>query len=85
MLRQALGRGRGGKMPSFYLDLESGRGKSEVGFLNGAVVRYGAEVGVNTPVNQALTEILMDLTEGRLARADFLRRPAALINRVYGR
>ena len=85
VLRQALGRGRGGKMPSFYLDLESGRGKSEVGFLNGAVVRYGAEVGVNTPVNQALTEILMDLTEGRLARADFLRRPAALINRVYGR
>ncbi len=33
ILRRAIGRGRGGKMPSFHIDLHSGRGKSEVELL----------------------------------------------------
>ena len=42
-LTKALGSGRGDKMPSFHIDLHSGRGRSEVEYLNGAVVRHGAE------------------------------------------
>ena len=37
LLVRSLGKGRGGKMPSFHIDLSSGRGGSEVDFLNGAV------------------------------------------------
>jgi ketopantoate reductase len=39
ILAKAVGGGRGGKMPSFHIDLHAGRKKSEVDFLNGAVVR----------------------------------------------
>ena len=39
LLQRAVGRGRGSKMPSFHIDLHSGRGKSEVDYLNGAVVK----------------------------------------------
>ncbi|GAB4530777.1 MAG: 2-dehydropantoate 2-reductase [Anaerolineales bacterium] len=66
LLRRAVGKGRGNKMPSFHIDLHSGRGKSEVGYLNGAVVRFGAQYGIPTPVNRLLTETLTALSEGRL-------------------
>ena len=56
---RAVGGGRGGKMPSFHIDLHTGRGKSEVEWLNGAVARYGIKFGVPAPVNQRLTAILM--------------------------
>jgi 2-dehydropantoate 2-reductase len=55
-------RGRGGKMPSFQIDLASGRGQSEVGFHNGAIAKAGKEHGVPTPVNQVLNDLLMKLT-----------------------
>ena len=39
ILAASAGGGRGGKMPSFHIDLHSGRGKSEVEYLHGAVAR----------------------------------------------
>jgi 2-dehydropantoate 2-reductase len=60
------GKGRGEKMPSFHIDLHSGRGKSEVDYLNGAVVRFGERSKVPTPVNRWLTQTLLDLTHGNL-------------------
>ncbi|MHB1120611.1 MAG: ketopantoate reductase family protein [Bellilinea sp.] len=59
-----LSRGRGGKMPSFHIDLHSGRGQTEVDFLNGAVVRFGEQFGVQTPVNRMLAVTLQQLTNG---------------------
>ena len=53
-------------MPSFHIDLYSGRGQSEVGYLNGAVVRYGEQTGVPTPVNRLLTDTLLALTHGEI-------------------
>ena len=64
LLGKAVGGGRGGKMPSFHIDLHAGRGKSEVEYLNGAVAREGRRAGVSTPVNRLLTETLMALTGG---------------------
>jgi 2-dehydropantoate 2-reductase len=78
-LSRAASSGRGGKMPSFHIDLHSGRGKSEVPFLHGAVVRAGEKVGVPTPVNTALTETLMALTRGDLPLERFAHKPAALL------
>ena len=64
LLTKAVGSGRGAKMPSFYIDLHAGRGKSEVDYLNGAVVRFGQKTGVATPVNVLLTQTLLALTRG---------------------
>jgi 2-dehydropantoate 2-reductase len=79
MLARAVGGGRGGKMPSFYLDLNSGRGKTEVEWLNSAVVRTGARLGVDTPVNRLLTETLNRLALDPSLRQDFCQKPTALI------
>jgi len=76
------GGGRGGKMPSFHIDLHAGRGKSEVEWLNGAVVRQGEKYGVSTPVNRALTEILSALTRGEIPLAEFSGQPEKLLERV---
>lgn len=79
LLARAVGGGRGQKMPSFHIDLHSGRGKSEVDFLNGAVARYGEQLDIPTPVNRMLNDTLNALTENRLSLQDFARKPEALI------
>lgn len=82
ILQRAVGGGRGGKMPSFHIDLHSGRGKSEVDYLNGAVVRYGAEVGINTPVNRVLNDTLMALTAGEEPLELYAHKPQALLSQI---
>ncbi len=82
LMQKAVGSGRGGKMPSFHIDLHGGRGQTEVDALHGAVVRYGARVGVPTPVNRALTETLQALTRGELPLEAFRHNPEALLRRV---
>jgi 2-dehydropantoate 2-reductase len=82
LLGRAAGSGRGGKMPSFHIDLHSGRGKSEVEYLHGAVVRAGEKFGVPTPVNKVLTETLMALTTKEIPLEEFAHRPEKLLARV---
>jgi 2-dehydropantoate 2-reductase len=82
LMRRGVGAGRGGKMPSFHIDLHAGRGMTEVRWLNGAVVKYGAAHSVAAPVNQALTETLEALTTGRLNKEDFRRKPEALLRLI---
>lgn len=83
LVRKVLAGGRGGKMPSFHIDLHSGRGQSEVEWLNGAVVRQGDKVGVPAPVNQLLTQTLLALTRGDVPLEAFARRPEALLQAIY--
>jgi 2-dehydropantoate 2-reductase len=78
-LIRAVGGGRGGKMPSFYIDLRSGRGKTEVEWLNGAVVRAGAQYGIPAPVNRLLTETLLSLAAGREEISSYLWKPEKLL------
>ena len=54
-LRRFVSGGRGSKMPSLHVALAAGK-RSEIGWLNGAVARYGREAGVPTPVNRAVTD-----------------------------
>lgn len=84
LLQRAVGRGRGGKMPSFHIDLYSGRGHSEVEWLNGAVVRYGERVGVAAPVNRFLNETLLALTRNELPREAYARQPEKLLSHLAG-
>jgi 2-dehydropantoate 2-reductase len=65
-LSRIAGNARGRKMPSFHIDLHSGRGQSEVDYLNGAVVRYGERLGIPTPVNRWLNQTLLGLSQGSL-------------------
>ena len=68
ILRRQIGGARGGKMPSLHIDLYSDKGKSEVKWLNGAVVQQGRYAGVPTPTNQALTEALICLVHDPVKR-----------------
>jgi 2-dehydropantoate 2-reductase len=78
---QVIARGRGDKMPSFHIDLASGKGNSEVSFHNGAVARAG---GMAAPVNAALNDVLLQLSQGQMERATFEGRPDRLLE-VVGR
>jgi 2-dehydropantoate 2-reductase len=81
-LGRAAGAGRGAKMPSFHIDLHSGRGKSEVDYLHGAVVRAGGKYKVPTPVNKVLTETLLALTNGEVPLEEFARKPEKLLKKL---
>jgi 2-dehydropantoate 2-reductase len=82
LLKRGAGGGRGGKMPSFHIDLHSGRGKSEVDFLHGAIVRAGEKTGVPTPVNKLLTEILLALTDGEIPLEEYASQPEKLLSKL---
>ena len=82
LLQRSVGKGRGEKMPSFHIDLYAGRGKSEVDYLNGAVVRYGKRYHVATPVNQALTRILTALTQGEIPLGTYAHQPEKLLAEI---
>ena len=84
LMRRAVGAGRGGKMPSFHIDLHSGRGQTEVRWLHVAVAKFGEAAGRPAPVNRMLTETLEALTAGRLNKEDFRKKPEALLRLLPG-
>jgi 2-dehydropantoate 2-reductase len=85
VIRRALGRlvagGRGSKPPSLYLDLEAGKGRTEVPYLNGAVVT-AARPGIKTPVNTILTETLQALSRSDTSWAEWRDQPERLWRKV---
>ncbi len=81
-LSRAAGSGRGAKMPSFHIDLHSGRGKSEVEYLHGAVVRAGDRLSIPTPANKVLCDTLMALTRGEVPLEEFAKQPEKLVRLV---
>ncbi len=76
---QVIVHGRGDKMPSFHIDLAAGKGRSEVAFHNGAIAGAGRAAGVATPVNRALNETLLRLSNGAVERTYFDGRPDRLL------
>ncbi|MEW6503045.1 MAG: 2-dehydropantoate 2-reductase [Chloroflexota bacterium] len=76
---KTLAAGRGGKMPSFHVDLYRGYRPLEVDYLNGAVVRFGKRLGVATPINSFLTEVLLSIAAGPLEMNIYRKNPEQLI------
>ena len=85
VLARLLGNRRGNKMPSFYLDLMGGKKVSEVEYLNGAVVRYGVRLGIPTPVNRLLTQVLTALVNGEYQAERFNHNPERLHEMLVSR
>jgi 2-dehydropantoate 2-reductase len=81
-LSRAAGSGRGAKMPSFHIDLYSGRGKSEVEYLHGAIVREGKKRNIPTPVNELLTTTLLALTNKQIPLEEYDNQPNKLLSKV---
>lgn len=79
ILQPLVAGGRGDKPPSLLVDIRSGKTQSEIDELNGAVVRAGEAIGVKTPVNAALVNILHDLLAGKVDRAEWRRRVDRLV------
>jgi 2-dehydropantoate 2-reductase len=52
---------------SMLQDIDRGR-RTEIGAMNGAIVEMGRRLGVDTPVNEALTAAVMGLESVRMAR-----------------
>lgn len=82
LLRAAAGGGRGGKMPSFHVDVFSGKPLTEVAWLNGAVARYAARVKIQAPVNAALTSALNAASAGQPFALAFRNDPQALMAHI---
>jgi 2-dehydropantoate 2-reductase len=70
-------------MPSFHIDLHSGRGKSEVEYLHGEVVRAGEKCNVPTPVNKVLTQTLLGLTNKEIPLEEFAHKPEKLLAKIH--
>lgn len=71
-LQKFFARARGDKWPSFYYDAMNQTGQSEVTWLNGAVSEWGRRFNVPTPVNDALTRLVLDAVNGHSQPADDL-------------
>jgi 2-dehydropantoate 2-reductase len=57
--------GGGEHRPSMGQDMVKGR-RTEIEFLNGLIVRKGEEIGIRTPANAALTDIVKRVEKGEL-------------------
>jgi 2-dehydropantoate 2-reductase len=79
ILRKIIVPGRGGKMPSLHVDLSRGKGKSEVEYLNGAVVRYAQELSLDAPANRALHSVLMGIVRGEISWEEYRGQPERLL------
>jgi 2-dehydropantoate 2-reductase len=79
---QVIIHGRGEKMPSFHIDLVAGKAHSEVVFHNGAIAAAGSRVGVATPVNSLLNNVLVGMVTGQIDRAEYGGRPERLLSHL---
>lgn len=82
ILTNVVSKGRGDKMPSFQIDLMAGKGKTEVIYHNGAIAKAGRSRNISTPVNAALTNILVGLARKELDWRDYDGKPSMLLAEV---
>ncbi len=74
--------GRGDKRPSLWLDVEGGRGTTEIAWLNGAVADRGEALGIPTPVNRTLARLIEEITDDPTRRHELAGHPRRLLETV---
>jgi len=77
VLGRVVARARGKKRPSLFYDL--GQGRSEIKWLNGAIVEEGHHSGFPTPANTVLTKIMSRLVNDSSEHTRFLNQPDELL------
>ncbi len=82
VLERQIVRARGHKAPSLLLDLRAGGGRTEIGFLSGAVAAAGRASGTPTPVNAVFTRLVDDLSHTPQLWSKYRERPLALLAEV---
>ncbi|MEW5987388.1 MAG: ketopantoate reductase family protein [Chloroflexota bacterium] len=82
ILTRIVARGRGSKMPSFQMDLAAGKTRNEVLYHNGAIARSGRRLAIPTPVNTALTDILLSLARRERPWSHYEGQPQRLVDEV---
>jgi 2-dehydropantoate 2-reductase len=55
-----------GQRPSMGQDMQKGR-RTEIGFMNGLVVREGEKVAISCPANAVLTDLVMRVERNELS------------------
>jgi 2-dehydropantoate 2-reductase len=81
--RLARSRGGDGSSPTMRSDMD--RGRSEVSFLNGAIVATARELRIQVPVNTALTELTEELVHNPERREPYRGHPERLLAYMRGR
>jgi 2-dehydropantoate 2-reductase len=79
VLSGRVARARGDKLPSLLLDLRSGRKRTEVGALYGAVAQRAAEARLPAPANAAVARIVEGIAAGTIDWSDFRGKSTALV------
>jgi len=79
LLGSKIAKARGDKPPSFLLEMRGGRGRTEVGALNGEIANRGRAHGVATPVNAFLAERLEAVCAGEIAWERYRTQPERLL------
>ncbi|MBC7261404.1 MAG: ketopantoate reductase family protein, partial [Chloroflexi bacterium] len=82
LLMRLIASGRGEKRPSLHLDLASGRRRSEVLYLNGAVVTHAQRLGMDAPVNRILCDLLVSIVAGQVPWEEFRGQPQKLVKKI---
>ncbi len=82
LLRRQVSSGRGDKLPSLLAALRSGQRKTEVAWLNGAVVQSADSLKRLAPVNHALALTVSDIAAGRIPWDAYRHNPELLLAAV---
>lgn len=83
ILRWQVSRGRGEKLPSLLTALRAGLRRTEVAWLNGAVVQAADSLKRLAPVNHALALIVSDIAAGRVPWETYRRNPDMLLTAIH--
>ncbi|MHB2019232.1 MAG: ketopantoate reductase family protein [Candidatus Xenobia bacterium] len=79
LMKKRMAEGRGRKDPSLRLDMQKSPPRSEVRYLNGAIVRFGETVGLRTPANDFITRTLEGIVSGEIPWDRYRKRPDDLV------
>jgi 2-dehydropantoate 2-reductase len=81
LLGRVLG-GRGNKLPSLLLDIQSGRTETESDWLYGAIAEQGKRLNIKTPANHRINRILKGIAINSTLRQAFQDQPERLLRNV---
>ena len=82
LLARRIAGARGRKPPSLLLDVRSGKGRTEIDALSGAIAIAAESVGIAAPVNATFAKIADAVSRDASLRATYRENPRALVDAV---